>query len=415
MHFEHLHKIMTLSNKISARNFNAFLWHAGFLALAKNFIDVDTVIPAMIIEAGGKAVHIGIMTAIMLGGASFTQIFFAPYISNISFKKKFLLIGINFRIVSLFFLGFILFHSGTLKSGHLFGLIFLLIALFSLSGAFTNISYVDVLGKSVNENKRKTFFSSKQIIAGSVMLVSAFIAKKILTYYGYPFNFSFLFIIGASLLLVASFGFWKITETVPSTLKIHGMKDFFRKIRIEILNKPELAYFIGFINTQGIIISFLPFVVLYGNETMEAQSLDTGYFLICKVIGVISASLIVFLISKRIKYNFLLYLNVCLSLLLIISTLLINNIQTLRYIFFLGGVVYSLYLITMNGLLLEISGKENRAIYTGFTGAGNILPAVFPLAGGWIISHWGFETFFLLIMVLVALSARFIYKINCFK
>ncbi|MDD3131723.1 MAG: hypothetical protein PHN94_07870, partial [Bacteroidales bacterium] len=61
---------MTLPKKISTHNFWSFLWHAGFLALAKNFMDVDTIIPAMLVEAGGGALHIGIMTAIMLGGSS---------------------------------------------------------------------------------------------------------------------------------------------------------------------------------------------------------------------------------------------------------------------------------------------------------------------------------------------------------
>ena len=38
---------MILSREISNHNFYAFLWHAGFLALAQNFMDVDTVIHAI--------------------------------------------------------------------------------------------------------------------------------------------------------------------------------------------------------------------------------------------------------------------------------------------------------------------------------------------------------------------------------
>ncbi|NLO02788.1 MAG: MFS transporter [Bacteroidales bacterium] len=403
------------AKKNSKHNFYAFLWHAGFLALAKNFIDVDTIIPAMLIESGGKAMHVGIMTAIMLGGASFTQLFFAPYISNKGFKKKYLLFEINSRILSLFSLGLILLCSCSRQSHVILGLIFLFITVFSLGGAFTNISYVDMLGKSITEDKRKTFFSTKQIITGSVMLLSAFIAKKVLSFLDYPLNFAFMFFIGAFLLLIASGGFWKVKETANSAFKIYGVKDFFRKLKSELSENPALVYFLGFINTQGVIISFLPFVILYSKETMNAQSSDTGYFLLYKVLGVISASLLIFLVAKRIKYNSLLYLNTGLSFLMILFTFLVDDTHTLRYIFIIGGVVYSLYVITMNGLLLEISGRENRAIYTGFTGAGNILPAVFPLIGGWIILHWGFSIFFLLYMLIVSLSIFFIYKINCNK
>jgi len=51
-------------------NFRAFLWHAVFLALASNFMDIDTIIPSMLIKAGGTSIHLGFLTAIMLGGSS---------------------------------------------------------------------------------------------------------------------------------------------------------------------------------------------------------------------------------------------------------------------------------------------------------------------------------------------------------
>jgi len=406
---------MTVPRNISTRNFYAFLWHAGFLALAQNFMDVDTVIPAMLVESGGKAIHIGIMTAIMLGGSSFTQLFFAPYISNKPFKKRFLLMGINSRILSLFALGFILFYLHGTQTKWVLWLIFLFITLFSLGGAFSNISYTDILGKSVNEEKRKVFFSTKQIIVGIVVLFSAFLAKKILTASAYPVNFAFMFFAGASLLLIASGGFWKVKENTPSTLKIKGFREFIKTLRSELTQNNKLVYFLGFINTQGIILSFLPFVMLYAKETLNTQSNATGNFLLFKIIGVVTVSMLVFFVARQIKYNPLLYLNVMLSVTVIITTLFIHNEHTLRYIFILGGVIYSLYSITMNGLLLEVSGNENRALYTGFAGAGNILPALFPLAGGWIIGHWGYTVFFILFLLIVSSSCFFIRKIDCKK
>jgi len=406
---------MTLTRKTSTHNFYAFLWHAGFLALAQNFMDVDTVIPAMLIESGGKAIHVGIMTAIMMGGSSFTQLFFAPYISNKGFKKKFLLLGINSRVFSLFALGIILFYLQANQSKLILALIFLFITFFSLGGAFANISYTDILGKSVDENKRKQFFSAKQIIVGSVVLISAFFAKRVLTLFGYPLNYSYMFFIGASLLLIASAGFWKIKEVSRSFLKIKGIKQFFKILRQEWSQNKNLAYFLGYINTQGIMLSFLPFVMLYAKEILNTQSSDTGYFLLFKVIGVVTAGILVFFFTKRLKYHPLLYLNVALSFILILLTLFIKDEVTLRYIFIVGGVVNSLYLITMNGLLLEVSGNGNRALYAGFAGAGNLLPALFPLTGGWIIGQFGFRGFFILFMLIVLSSAWFIYKIDCDK
>jgi MFS family permease len=81
--------------------------------------------------------------------------------------------------------------------------------------------------------------------------------------------------------------------------------------------------------------------------------------------------------------------------------------------FFIGGVIFATYSITMNGVLLEVSDTENRALYTGITGAGNILPAVFPLAGGWLITQFGFTSFFVLFVIIILLSLYFIFNLKC--
>jgi len=406
---------MDLTKKISNHNFKSFLWHASFLALAKNFMDVDTIIPSMIVEAGGGAMHIGILTAIMMGGSSFTQLFFAPFVSNKTYKKRYLLLGINTRVFALMGLGLLLFLLQGGQHAYVLWLVFFFITTFSIAGAFTNISYVDILGKSITQNKRKAFFSTNQIISGVIVLSSAFLAKRVLEWKEYPVNYAFMFFIGAMLLLVATAGFWSIKEVVPSRLRISGIKAFFRVLRAELQHNKKLGYFLGYINTQGIAISFLPFIILYARETFHTQSADTGIFLIYKIAGVVFVSMLVLLGARKIKYNLLLYSNVLLSLFLVSLAFFIKDGASVKYIFVLGGIVYSLFSMSMNGLLLEVSGNENRALYTGFAGAGNILPAIFPIVGGLIISHFGFRAFFVLFMVIIAMAAFFIYKIDCKK
>ncbi|BFN38037.1 MAG: hypothetical protein PWP06_541 [Candidatus Marinimicrobia bacterium] len=406
---------MELTKKISNHNFKAFLWHATFLAFAKNFMDVDTIIPSMVAAAGGGAVHIGILTAIMMGGSKFTQIFYAPYISSKSYKKKYLLIGITTRVFALYGLGLLLYLLQGKQQTYALGLIFFFIATFSLAGAFANISYVDILGKSITQNKRKTFFSTNQIISGLIVLGSAFLVKHLLAWKEYPENYAFMFFIGATLLFIATIGFWNIKEVISSSLKIGGLKAFFKVMETEFKQNKKLGYFLGFINTQGIATSFLPFIVLYAKETFHTDSADVGTYLIYKVTGIVLMSIFVLLGAKKIKYNLLLYSNVMLSLGMVIFTYVITDAHSIKYIFVLGGIVFSLFNISMNGLLLEISRNENRALYTGFTGAGNILPAIFPLIGGVLISQFGYPIFFGFFMVIILLSAFFIFKINCEK
>lgn len=404
-----------LTKKISSHNFKSFLWHAGFLALAKNFMDVDTVIPAMLTEAGGNSVHIGIMTAIMLGGSSITQLFFAPYLSNKAYKKKYLLGAINARVIAILGLSGLLIVLKGNASAVLLGPMFLFITIFSLAGAFANISYTDIIGKSILSENRKSFFSTNQILSGILVILSAFLVKQVLVWKAFPENYAYMFMFGAGLLFLASGGFWSIKEVTASRLRVRNFRSFLELLRKELKENKKLIYFLGFINTQGIAVSFLPFFILYAKEHFATESADTGSFLLFKVIGIVTVSLLILPASKKIRYNFLLFGNVILSLSMALLAMFISDASMLKYIFVMGGVVYSLYSITMNGLLLEISGNENRALYTGFAGAGNLLPALFPPLGGLLIQLFNFHVFAVLFMVLIALAAFFIIKIDCRK
>lgn len=406
---------MKLTQSISKHNFFSLLWHAGFLALAKNFMDVDTVVPAMLVESGGSAIHIGFMTSIMLGGSSLTQLIFAPFVSNYHFKKKLLLLSVNSRIFSLLGLGFLLLFLYRINGSYVIFLIFLLITIFSLGGAFSNVSYTDILGKSVLQHSRKSYFSLRQVITGIMLLISALLAKKTLTALSYPVNYSYLFFIAFASLFIASLGFWNLKEVIPSRMHIKSPGHFFTLVKSEIIQNKKLGFFLGYINTMGICITFLPFMILYAKEFYHLQSSDTGLFLLYKIIGSVATGFILFFFAGWYKYRYLLYGSAVLAFVLPLLLFLPVEIPSFAIIFFTGGIMISIYTISMNGVLLEVSGTENRSLYTGITGAGNILPFLFPILGGWIVKNLGFQPFFILFMTLIFSSLFFINKINCEK
>lgn len=389
------------------------VWHAGFLAFAQSFIDVDTVIPAMMVESGGSALQIGLLTAIMLGGSSFTQLFFAPFVSNFSFKKKFLLLGINARILALLAMGFMLYYNTYIGNDYRILFIFFLISIFSLGGAFANVSYTDILGKSILQEKRKSFFSIRQIIGGVIITGSVFVARKVLVSSAYPQNYAHMFFIGFIALSVASLGFWKVKETIPSKLSVRSPGHFLKIMRSELKENPKLGNYLGFINTMGISIGLLPFVILYAKENFSSVSTDTANFLVFKVIGNVAMGVVLFLLAKQFRYRNLLYFNALIAMILPAIIMFSGSETILNFVFFIGGIIFAIYTITMNGVLLEVSGTSNRTLYTGISGAGNIIPALFPLLGGWVIEQLGFNVFFILYSITIAASFVFIYRLKC--
>ncbi len=290
-----------------------------------------------------------------------------------------------------------------------------MIFLFSLSGAFANINYVDILGKSVLQEKRKAFFSIKQVISSIVVFLSAFLVKSVFSKYGYPINYATLFFIAAVLLGIASFGFWKIKEIPASNYKIDGLVKFIHIVIQEISTNKKLRNYLFLINTQGISIVLMPFLILYAKKIFAAGSWDIGNFLILKVIGGILTGSIIFYYSQKIKYRHMMYITSIIAILIPLFILMMPGSVLFPYIFLAGGVVFTIHSISISGILLEVTANENRALYTGLSGAGGILPVIFPFIGGWIITEFGFNLFFVLFIAVIFLSFYFIYKIDCKK
>ena len=157
-------------------------------------------------------------------------------------------------------------------------------------------------------------------------------------------------------------------------------------VKTELKENPKLGNFLGFINTMGISIGLMPFVILYAKDIYGTASSDTANFLLYKVIGSVFMGLLLFLFARKFRYRNLLYLNALIALLLPLLIMLVPGQPPFGLFFFIGGIIFATYTITMNGVLLEVSGTSNRALYTGIAGAGNVLPALFPLLGGWVIS-----------------------------
>jgi len=404
-----------INEQISKNNYYSFLWHAVFLALAINFMDVNTIIPAMMVDAGGSSLQLGILTAIMQGGGKVAQLAFAPFLNNQPLKKGYLLGGINARISALGGMALLFYYSYHCSKHFIIWAIFILISLFSFSGSFANINYVDLLGKSVLQEKRKAFFSIKQVVSSVIVFLSAFLARAILTEYSYPVNYSVLFFIAALLLAIASLGFWRIKEVTASNSKIDGFKRYIRVVAAEIKENKKLRNYIFLKNTQEICIVLMPFLILYSKKILAADSQDIGNFLLLKVIGGVVTGSIFYYYSNRIKYNYMLYTTSLLSVLVPFSILAFPGPVLFPYVFLAGGIIFTIHTISLSGILLEVTTNENRALYTGLSGAGSILPVIFPFLGGWIITESGFTLFFLLFMAIIFLSFLFIYKLGCKK
>ncbi len=396
------------------RNFKAFIWHAVFLSLAQKFMDVNTVIPTMLIQSGGSPVHLGILTAVMVGGNGFMGIFFASFLTHRERKKKFLLTGIYLRVGALLLMGLVLSYAGALSSSTIIASILILMTVFSFSGAFAGIAYNDILGRAIDRDSRKNFFIVKQTLASVGILASALLARHALKLLAYPKNYSVLFLIAGGLLLIATIGFWIIREdpvkvegSMPLRERVGLLKDAFLKDK-------NLRNYLYLTNTASLGFAIIPFLIAYAKKNFGLTSSDTGNFLLLQVAGMIISTLIYRFTSKGQSYKGILSVFIVSGALLPVLALLFSGNRTLYLLLFLlSGVVLAARQISLPGILLEISNDENRAIYTGLSGLGSLAVMIYPVFAGFIVQKLGYSAIFILTGILVLSSFYFSGKISC--
>ena len=404
--------------KSSNRNIFAFTFHALFLALTMSFIDVNTVVPNMIAEAGGTTVHLGILSAIMIGGSGLMQLVFAGVLMPYPRKKGFLLLGIYLRVFALIVLGIFLLRTDIAGGSWKVLIILGIMTIFSFSGSFAGIAYTDILGRAIDPEQRKRFFLLKQLIASFGVIISALLVKIVLSLFPYPTNYSILFISAGGLLLIGTIGFWLIHEPAEAGKQKITLKEKFRTFYDAIIKDRNLQMYLLLINTSGVTFVTIPFLILYARTRFDISGSMVGTFLLVQMSGSLATNIILNLMNKKItknqRYKGILYMFILTGMAVPISALFFASSQSLYIIvFLLSGIALALYQIASPGVLLEISNDKNRPVYTGLSGAGSIMNILYPILAGILIRTIGFTAVFIISSLIIGSGFFVAKRIDC--
>ena len=395
---------------VHTRNFYAFLWHAMFLALTASLTDINTILPSMIIKTGGTDIQVGMLTAIMIGAPIVGQLMFASYLHLKPRKKRFLLLGINMRVVALTLVAVVLWKMEVLESSAIGVFVMLLMFIFAIAGTFASVSYTDILGKSLLKEQRPQFFVKRQVMNSIGFLVSALIARYVLGQMEYPSNYMWLFGMASILLLIASLGFWALDEkniTVPGSG--YNILQVIKSIPTHLRTDQNLRRYIYLINLTGFGLTLMPFYIVMARTEYELTGSQVGSYLLTNIIGMITSNYMWAKVVKKFGFRGVVKgCIICGSILPILALFLVRTpIEYFLIVFFIMGVGLSARKIAFEGLFLEITSDENRALYKGIVGATSVSTALFPLVAGGLITVVGYAPVFVIGSALVAGAYRF--------
>lgn len=399
----------------SRHNFIAFLWHALFLAFVTTFIDINTVFSSLILKIGGSSVHVGLLTGIAVGLPLVTQILFAGFLAGRTRKKPYLLIGIYLRVISLVGMGFTLAIAEKSDPYILMFTVFLWVGLFATSGAFAGISYTDIVGKVLPKNQRKSFLVSKQAISSVAMLISAIAVRQLVIALNYPRNYMVIFYIAAGLLFIAAGGFLVIREPSGNVSPLSRMVMVLKAIPKILKNDPNLIHYIMLINTSSLAVTVIPFYIALSKSRFGLLDHQIGNYLMLQFTGMALSTFIWNKVGNKYKFKGISFCYTLIGGVLPILTLALSQISIdfFQWVFFLSGFVVSAGRISIEGILLQITTNDNRAIYAGISGTLSLTTAFFPLIAGILIERFGFSAIFLFATPIIFSSFFFLKHIQC--
>jgi len=397
------------------RNYTGFLWHAIFLSLTTTFTEVNTVIPALILSIGGNAIHVGIVSAIVIGLPIVTKLFFSSFLSSRKMKKPFLLLGIDLRILALTSIAITLVWYQSFSFFTIIILLYLELLVFSVGGAFASLPYVYLLGGFQRETRIK-FFTKRQMISSLGMLLSVISARYILSKWAYPTQYVILFSLSAISLFIASFGFWIIKEQPGVPIKKVPIFDILKGLPKLLKKDKDFFYFLIYSNIMGAALALIPFYIGYAKKMFVSNSSILGSVLFFQIMGMFIASFIYPKVIYKKGFKGILKLRIILhSCLPILAILIVKTGSIIGYlsIFFLIGFAISARAVSEDAALIELSTPENRVIYSALAGTLNISIIVFPLMLGFFISIIGYTPVFIISTIITLLAFPVLKALKC--
>ncbi len=404
----------TIDEKDHKKNFVLLQWQSFFFLLTINILDKDTILPGMLSRMGAGEILIGLLSVITIGLPKFSQIFFGLIIQNKITRKKYILHGFIIRISSLLAIAYVLwqYYIFNISAGWTMTLILLLFIVYSLAAAYTSVGMIDLAPRSLFYSSLKKFYSLKQLGNGIGIIIALLAVRPLLKIFPFPANYSFLHLLGSLTLIISTIALFFVKEKIIVSKSKYGLKEYFSFVVNELKNNRSLLYLALIVNSEGLFLSIIPFFTTLAISKFAFNAKLVGTLFAWKIIGILVSSIFL-TFKKNYDYFNVLRVNVIISILAPVFIIIFSgNLLIYKIVFFLVGVFNSLYRISFEGLLVEISTDKNRPVYASILGSSNISTFIIPLLSGTMIKILGYDFTFILSAILLSATMIFIFKLK---
>ncbi|HID39103.1 MAG TPA: MFS transporter, partial [Calditrichaeota bacterium] len=285
------------------RNFLAFLFHGVFLNMATAFSQLTTIQSSFVYLITGSSLLSGVLFAANRAGMIIPQMFLAPIIEKRAYKKIFLLLAVSIRGVSWLAIAVVTYFYADTHPQIVALVYFAVTLVFFLAGGMGDVTYYDILAKSIPTGARGRLSGAKILFGGALSMAAGYLTKLILSRPGgFGANYALLFLLTAFALFIAFFGFYSLKEP-PGKPPREAHKESYKKRVLRLVrsdhNFMRFVFAEFFLNASMILF---PFYVIYAKEELGMPLEVIGIFVTIQIVGELVSGPVLGWIGDR--YNF---------------------------------------------------------------------------------------------------------------
>jgi MFS family permease len=391
------------------RNFFLGVANGVLFNFAWAFTSGSTMLPLFISKLTSSNILVGLASTLEAMGWFLPQMAVAAVTLHQKNQMPLYIKTAFLRGGSFLLLAILVFFSRIVDPSYLLITFFFLFSIYALGGGLAGVSFTDVVGKAIPQNKRGSFFGMRMFFGGGLAALAGILIERILRVYDFPKNFGVLFLIAAVLIIFALLSFSLVKE--PPVRKRSGRKKFRENLRLGFETLKRDRNFRMLIWTRvaiGAYVMGFPFYIIFAKKFLHVPTSIAGIFLSVQMVGYLSSNVLWGYLSNNKSNKLVLVLSAICSaicpLLLILSILIRIPLYLYGSIFFFLGATIAGLDMGYTNYLLEIAPEEQRPIYVGFLNT-IVGPTIFLSAvGGLIIQLSSFAFLYSLVLLISIVS-----------
>ena len=391
------------------RNFFLGVANGVLFNFAWAFTSGSTVLPLFISKLTSSNILVGLASTLEAVGWFLPQMAVAAVTLHQKNQMPLYIKTAFLRGGSFLLLAILVFFSRIVSPSYLLITFFFLFSIYALGGGLAGVSFTDVVGKAIPQNKRGSFFGMRMFFGGGLAALAGILIERILRVHEFPKNFGVLFLIAAVLIISALLSFSLVKE--PPVRERPERRKFKENLRLGFETLKRDKNFRMLLWTRVVIGAYVlgfPFYIIFAKKFLHVPTSIAGVFLSVQMAGYLSSNILWGHLSNNKSNKLVLLLSaicsaVCPSL-LILSILTKIPIWLYGSIFFFLGATISGVDMGYTNYLLEIAPEDRRPIYVGFLNT-IVGPTIFLSAvGGLIIQVSSFAFLYSLVFFISIVS-----------